>query len=70
LSRDEDEEGEMEPPYSKYSLRKGDTLWGLARTHLKTGTRWEEIIDSKGVKILEEQARRLSIGMVVLMPQD
>jgi nucleoid-associated protein YgaU len=70
LSRDEDEEGEMKPHYFKYKLRKGDTLWGLARAHLKTGTRWEEITDSEGNTISEEQVWRLPTGMVVLIPQD
>ena len=33
------------------TVKRGNTLWGLARTHLGTGTRWQEIFDLNRGKV-------------------
>ncbi len=31
-------------PTLTYTIRKGDTLWSIAKKHLGSGTRWKEIV--------------------------
>lgn len=49
-----------------YTLVAGDTLWGLAKRFLGSGTRWREIAKLNGIK--DSQVRRLPIGLKVKIP--
>ena len=42
---------EPEPATVTVTVKRGNTLWGLARTHLGTGTRWQEIFDLNRGKV-------------------
>lgn len=53
---------EKKPPRT-YVLKKGDTLWALAR---KFGTQWRKIANLNGIK--DSQVRRLPVGLVVKIP--
>nr|PZN50824.1 MAG: peptidoglycan-binding protein LysM [Bacteroidota bacterium] len=56
---------EKKPPRI-YRLKRGDTLWGLAKRFLGSGTRWREIARLNGIK--DSQVRRLPIGLKVKIP--
>lgn len=56
---------EKKPPRT-YTLRPGDTLWGLAQRFLGSGTRWREIANLNGIK--DSQVRKLPVGLVVKIP--
>jgi len=47
-----------------YTVRKGDTLWGIAQKHLKNGNRWTEIAKENNIK----DPRKLQIGTVLTLP--
>lgn len=36
--------------YTTYTIKKGDTLWGIAQKYLGTGTRYKEIMKLNGMK--------------------
>lgn len=62
-------QAEAEPPppeiFSVY-LRQGETLYGLARTHLGSGARWRELLELNGWS--EAQAGQLPVGTMVKLP--
>ncbi len=45
-------------------VRKGETLWGIAASHLGNGNRWKEIANLNGVR----DPRKLKIGTTLRMP--
>ncbi len=49
-----------------YSMRKGDTLWSLAKTYLADPYRWPEIEKADGSPI--GNPRRMSIGTQLFIP--
>ena len=44
----------------------GDTLWGLARTHLGTGTRWQEIYDLNRGRVQADGKRLTDPNLIVI----
>lgn len=48
-----------------YSVRPGDTLWGIAERFLGDGSKWPQIARANGLK----QPDSLFIGQVLLIPQ-
>ena len=42
---------EPQPATATVTVKRGNTLWGLARTHLGTGTRYQEIFDLNRGKV-------------------
>ncbi|MBO9541408.1 N-acetylmuramoyl-L-alanine amidase [bacterium] len=49
-----------------YSVKDGDTLWGIAKKHLGNGSRWPEIYDLNKDKIKDPNV--IGPGMVLRMP--
>jgi len=50
---------------STYIVRKGDTLWSIAETHLGSGNRWKEIAEiNPGLN-----PHMLKIGQVIKLPE-
>jgi nucleoid-associated protein YgaU len=49
-----------------YTIRRGDTLWGIAERRLGSGQRWREIADlNPGL-----DPARLSIGQEIVLPRN
>lgn len=49
----------------QYTIRKGDTLWSIAKKHLGSGKRWKEIMDrNPGL-----DPHGLKIGQVITIPE-
>lgn len=44
------------------TVKRGDTLWGIAEQHLGDGGRWQEIFALNEAAILEDQRRRCFDG--------
>jgi len=59
---------EPTPRLRVVTLEDGDTLWGLATTHLGAGSRWRELVRLNGWS--EERAARLPAGTQVKLPRD
>ena len=55
-----------EPEFLTVYLRENETLYGLARTHLGSGSRFRELLDVNGWS--EAQASRLPVGTPVKVP--
>jgi nucleoid-associated protein YgaU len=49
-----------------YTMKKGDTLWSIAKRYLGSGTRWREI--AKLNNISDAEVRRLPVGKVLRLP--
>ena len=54
------------PAPRTYTIRRGDTLWSLARTHLADPKRWPEIVAAN--RDLNLAPERLPIGQVIVLP--
>lgn len=52
------------PPQRVYVVRKGDTLWRIAQTHLGNPRRWPEIANMNGIR----DPRKLQIGTRLRLP--
>lgn len=59
------------PPQStgQVTIRRGDTLWEIARDRLGSGTRWRELLKADGSSFTEQEARRLQPGTSVHLPE-
>ena len=55
-----------EPSTRTVVVRPGDTLWGLARTHLGTGTRWPEIYEINKDRVQADGKRLTDPGLIVI----
>ncbi|WP_270166098.1 LysM peptidoglycan-binding domain-containing protein [Paenibacillus sp. SYP-B4298] len=53
-------------PPATYTLKKGDSLWSVARTQLKDEQRYKEIMKLNSIRA--DQLRKLPIGMVLKLP--
>lgn len=40
---------EEKPSYITYTVKKGDTLWDIAKKYLGSGSRWKEIYNLSGL---------------------
>lgn len=49
-------------PYPSYTVRPGDTLWGIAQKYLGSGDRWQELTGYSG------QPRQLPVGQKINIP--
>jgi LysM repeat protein len=50
-----------------YTVRSGDTLWGIAQTHLGGGARWTRIMALNVVELQDPNA--IGVGATLKMPQ-
>ena len=50
-----------------YTVVKGDSLWKIAKQHLKTGTRWGEIYEANRDTI--SNPNRIQIGQILHIPE-
>lgn len=55
-------------PGTTYTVSKGDTLWGIARKHLGTGTKWADIYEANKDKI--KNPNLIYVGQVLVIPAD
>ncbi len=57
-----------DPIASKHLVvHQGDTLWGIAKKRLGSGSRWHELHTAKGSSLTEKQAKRLQPGTQVYL---
>jgi len=47
-----------------YTIRKGDTLWSIAREYYGDGKRWREIVEANPHIVPE----KLRVGQVIILP--
>ena len=57
---------EPKPEAVTITVKRGDTLWGLARTHLGTGTRWKDIFDLNAGKAQPDGKRLTDPDLIVI----
>ena len=57
------------PGYMTYDVVRGDTLYGIAKKYLGTGSRWGEIYDQNKA-VIGKDPRMLQIGMELLIKLD
>lgn len=57
-----------EPRHKRVVVRRGDTLAKIAAVHLSNGSRWTELLKPDGTPFTHQEARRLQLGQVVLIP--
>ncbi|MBW4422522.1 MAG: S8 family serine peptidase [Myxacorys californica WJT36-NPBG1] len=61
--------GQPNPTPGQVTIRRGDTLWEIARDQLGSGTRWRELLKADGSSFTEQEARRLKPGESVQLPE-
>lgn len=57
--------GDDDGKITYYVVKKGDTLWELAKKYYGSGTKWKVIADKNGVK----NPRNLQIGTKLIIPK-
>lgn len=60
-SKKDDDDGKI----TYYVVKKGDTLWELAKKYYGSGSKWKVIADKNGVK----NPRNLQIGTKLIIPK-
>jgi hypothetical protein len=55
-------------PFKASSIRRGDSLWRIAKRELGKGHRWREIRIAHGGHLTERGAKRLQTGTLVYLP--
>jgi|GEM_PF-5990630 len=53
-----------------YKVRKGDTLWKIAKDFLGQGSRWQELKKEDGSFYTKKEAKKLQVGTKVLIPKE
>ncbi|MFI5623479.1 LysM peptidoglycan-binding domain-containing protein [Nocardioides sp. NPDC051685] len=62
-----DQSAAKTPPTTSYTVKRGDSLWRIAESHLGAGTRFTEIVDLNP-EALNGNADFLPIGLVLRLP--
>jgi hypothetical protein len=57
-------------PFKASSVRRGDSLWRIAKRELGKGHRWRKIRTAHGSHLTERAAKRLQIGTLVYLPSN
>jgi murein DD-endopeptidase MepM/ murein hydrolase activator NlpD len=57
-----------EPKFKQVVVRRGDTLSRIAAIHLSNGDQWTKLLKQDGTPFTQNDARRLQVGQVVLVP--
>jgi hypothetical protein len=57
-------------PFKASSIRRGDSLWRIAKRELGQGHRWREIRTAHGGHLTERAAKHLHIGTPVYLPSN
>lgn len=47
-----------------YTMKKGDTLWNIAKTHLGSGARWKELLVN-GTPATQVDVRKIPVGATI-----
>lgn len=53
-------------PHGTYTVKAGDTLWGIARQHLGAGERYGELARASGIK----DPNMIRPGQQIVIPQE
>lgn len=56
--------GNATPSSKSYTIKAGETLWGVAQWHLGNGSRWTEIAELNGIR----DPKRVRAGTVLRLP--
>lgn len=64
---EEERDASSAPEYETYTVKKGDSLWNIAKRYLGTGSRYPEIYNLNRDKIRDPN--RIQIGQVLKMPE-
>jgi hypothetical protein len=57
-------------PFKASSIRRGDSLWRIAKRELGKGHRWREIRTAHGSYLTERAAKHLQIGTPIYLPSN
>jgi hypothetical protein len=57
-------------PFKASSIRRGDSLWRIAKRELGQGHRWREIRTAHGSHLTERAAKHLQIGTPIYLPSN
>lgn len=64
---EEERDASSAPEYETYTVKKGDSLWNIAKRYLGTGSRYPEIYNLNRDKIRDPN--RIQIGQILKMPE-
>lgn len=64
---EEERDASNAPEYETYTVKKGDSLWNIAKRYLGSGSRYREVYNLNRDKIRDPN--RIQIGQVLKMPE-